>query len=169
MLTDLYQTSNLKLGYYELLCLASTVRSTISVTAEQSKAAEVMTRDQCNSRLWFRMRAGRITASKFKSVCSTDLASPSLSLIMSICHPEMFRFKTAATTWGCQHETVALDEYKNQESTHHRDLKVSPAGLYNISTIYPFIAATPDAIVSCSCCGQGICEVKVCIHIHVHV
>ena len=41
-------------------------------------------RDQSNCRLWFRLRAGRITASRFKSACSTDPASPSLSLIMGI-------------------------------------------------------------------------------------
>ena len=32
-------------------------------------------------------------------------------------------------------------------------------GLY-IDTRYPFLAATPDSLVSC-CCGEGIVEVKV--------
>jgi len=34
------------------------------------------------------MRCGRITASKFKSACHTDPASPSISLITAICYPE---------------------------------------------------------------------------------
>ncbi len=29
---------------------------------------------------------------------------PALSLIMSICHPELYHFKNTATVYGCQHE-----------------------------------------------------------------
>ena len=152
----LYEVSNLKLGYYDLLKVAE--NTIISVSSEQSKAVEFKTRDQFNSKLWFRMRTGRVTASKFKSVCCTDPASPSLSLIMSICHPEVFRFQTAATSWGCQHEKVALDQYKQQMA--HTNFQVFPSGLF-ISVQYPFLGASLDRVVSCSCCGKGICEVKV--------
>ncbi len=41
---------------------------------------------------------GRITASKFKSVCQSDPANPSLSLIMSICHADTVRLRTTATS-----------------------------------------------------------------------
>lgn len=156
VLTDLYNPSNLSLSYYDLLKLSSEAK--VTVTSEQCKAVELRTRDQTNSRLWFRMRAGRITASKFKSVCHTDPASPSLSMIMSICHPDTLRFKTAATLWGCEHETRALEQYKNASS--HNQLSVSPAGLF-ISVDHPYVGASPDAMVCCSCCGPGICEVKV--------
>ena len=124
MLADLYEPSNLGLSYYELLKLSS--ETNVTITSEQCKAVEMRTRDQANSRLWFRMRAGRITASKFKSVCHTDPASPSLSLIMSICHPDTVRFKTAATSWGCEHETSALEQYK--KASGHDQLSVSPVG-----------------------------------------
>ena len=104
VLADLYDPSNLGLSYYELLKLSS--ETNVTITSEQCKAVEMRTRDQANSRLWFRMRAWRITASKFKSVCHTDPASPSLSLIMSICHPDTVRFKTAATSWGLNMKQV---------------------------------------------------------------
>ena len=71
-------------SYYDLLELSS--KTVLTVTIEQCNAVEAKTRDQSNSKLWFRLRAGRVTASKFKSVCHTDPASPSLSLMISICH-----------------------------------------------------------------------------------
>ena len=77
---------------------------------------------------------------------------------MSICYPELFQFNSAATKWGCQHEDVALEIYSHRGQ--HEGMKVSKCGFF-ISTDQPFVGASPDAIVECSCCGAGICEVKV--------
>ena len=158
VMSDLYDRSNLQLCYYDLLKKAQI--TTITVTPEQAKAVELNTRQQSNSRLWFRMRAGRITASKFKAVCHTDPASPSLSLIMCVCHPESFRFTTKATAWGCQHEKSAISEYVDQNCHLHECLTVKPAGFF-ISVQHPFLGASPDGIVECKCCGWGILEAKV--------
>ena len=161
VLSDLYQPDNLSLGYKELLKMVA--NTDISVTGVQATAAaEQNTRGQATSRLWFHLRIGRVTASKFKRACHTDPANPSLSLIMSNCHPEAFRFKTAATAWGCQHEKTALEQYREKRSLSHQNHKVSSCGFF-ISVQHPFIGASPDGLVECSCCGQGICEVKVYI------
>ena len=77
---------------------------------------------------------------------------------MSICHPDTMRFKTAATSWGCQHEKDALDKYEKE--SQHDKFHVSPSGLF-ISEEHPHFGASPDGMVNCSCCGPGICEVKV--------
>lgn len=159
VLTDLHKPSYTTLSYFELLDLASATVDTITVTTEQVLAVERNTRDQSRSRLWFRMRAGRVTASRFKSVCSTDPASPSLSLVMSLCHPDKVRFRTAATTWGCQHEKTALEQYK--QSSPHNQLSVFPSGFF-ISVDHPYFGASPDGLVCCTCCGTGILEIKVC-------
>ena len=53
----------------------------IAVTENMAVYVEESTRDQYNSKLWFKFRSGRITASKMKSVCRTDAANPSQSLI----------------------------------------------------------------------------------------
>ena len=95
----------------------------LHVTPAQVKAVEAKTRDQAKSRIWFRMRAGRITASKFKSVCYNDPANPSKSLIMSVSYPEVFRFSNEATKWGCQHEQLALEIYSHRSK--HENVKVS--------------------------------------------
>lgn len=44
-------------------------------------------------------------------------------------------------------------------SKKHQDLHVVDAG-FRISPLHPFIGASPDAYVSCSCCGTGILEIK---------
>ena len=141
VLSDLYRTEYLSLGYHELLEIAGNTE--VNITANQGRAAEAGTRNQANSRLWFRMRCGRITASKFKSACHTDPASPSVSLIMAICYPEACRFSTSATRWGCQHEKVALERYTSQ--SQHKNLKVPKCGLF-ISVEYPFIGASQMAL-----------------------
>ena len=74
----MFKQEYLSKPFDELLQIAA--ETEIVVSASQAKAAEEQTRGQANSRLWFRMRTGRITASKLKAVCSTDPAMPSASL-----------------------------------------------------------------------------------------
>lgn len=65
----------------------------------QVQAVERATRSQSASRIWFRQRAGRITASKLKQAIKTNPQQPSKSLIKAICYPEAYRFTTAATRY----------------------------------------------------------------------
>ena len=80
---------------------------------------------------------------------------------MSICHHELRRFQTAATRWGCEHEHVARDKYTSVSSASHDNFRVEECGFF-LSTEYPFIGASPDGLVTCACCSDGICEIKVC-------
>ena len=99
--------------------LANEKLNLYSVTEEQQKEVEQQTRMQSNSRIWFRMRTGRVTASKFKSACHNNPEKPSSNLIMSICHPELAKFSTEATKWGCSHEkTVRMHCITFQKSRH---------------------------------------------------
>ena len=140
--------------------LANEKLNLYSVTEEQQKEVEQQTRMQSNSRIWFRMRTGRVTASKFKSACHTNPEKPSSSLIMSICHPELAKFSTEATKWGCSHEKTARMHYIIFQKGRHKDFKLSESGFF-INRPHGFIGATPDGLVNCSCCGEGVCEVKV--------
>ena len=157
-LMNLYEPDNRTLNYNDLMEVAT--RKSIIVSEDEAIAVEMKTRDQARSRLWFRMRAGRTTASKFKVACSTDPSSPSLSLVMSICYPERMRFSSDATSWGCSHETTARKSYEDIMSKSHANFKVCNCGFF-ISTSYPFLGASPDGLISCTCCDKGICEVKV--------
>ena len=157
-LSTLFDPENLTSNYLELLDVAKKVQ--IETTSEQCAALEKSTRKQANSRLWFQMRAGRVTASRFKAVCHTDPAQPSVSLLLSICYPEMSRFKTAATEYGCKHEAKARQEYGIMSSRAHQNFAVSQCGFF-IHPAYPFVGASPDGLVSCACCPEGVCEIKV--------
>ena len=44
----------------------------------------------------------------FKSSCCTNSAQPSISLILAICHPEMAKFRSVATSWGFQHKKTKV-------------------------------------------------------------
>ena len=82
---------------------------------------EFKTKEQAQSKLWYQMRAGRITVSHFKSACQTNSAQPSISLIIAICHPEMSKFKSVVTNWGCEHEKVAISKYLSiMMKQHHQ-------------------------------------------------
>ena len=48
--------------------------NSLKITSAQAKKIEALTRDQAGSKHWFRYRAGRVTASKFKAAARTNLA-----------------------------------------------------------------------------------------------
>ena len=159
-LSKLYQSDCRYMNYGELLKVCE--QCNFTVAQQQARAVEFNTKTQSKSPLWFSMKTGRITASRFKASSRTIPASPSISLIMAICYPEIGRFKNASTTWGCELERTARDKYISCSSINHQDLKVDESGLF-ICTEYSFIGASPDGLVTCSCCGDGICEIKVCL------
>lgn len=41
----------------------------------------------------------------------------------------------------------------------HQQFLINECGLF-LHLDYPFIGATPEGLVSCDCCGEGICEIK---------
>ena len=129
------------------------------MTSEQICEIEKHTRAQHGCDLWFKHRAGRITASKMKAACHTDPASPSVSLIKQICYPKQSSFSTSATKWGCDHEDMARQLYCNEMQKQHTEFECVTSGLV-ISEDYPFIAPTPDGFRHCACCGEGVVEIK---------
>ena len=97
-LCDLFKQENIEKSFDELLRLADETEVVVTVT--QSKAVEEETKSQANSCLWFCMRAGWITASKLKAVCSTDSAMASVSLVVSIFHPELSKVQYSSNKVG---------------------------------------------------------------------
>ena len=70
------------LSYNDLLERCESAFTSIKVTEAQAKHIESATRDRAQSTLWFRYRAGRVTASRFKAAVCTDLTQPSQSLLL---------------------------------------------------------------------------------------
>ncbi len=158
-LTNFFDTNNLKLSYPDLLTRSELLFNSYNITSSQAKAVQEKTKDQANSKIWYHQRSGRVTASKFKSVCCTNVTQPAQSLIKAICYPESVLFKSRATQWGCEHEDQARKIYQKEMRKKHANLTLSKNGLI-ISPSYPFMGASPDGIIECSCCGYGVLEIK---------
>ena len=138
-MSDLFHVKNVELSLEELQEMCKTVIFT--VTQNQVENVENSTRLQGKSSKWNYFKSGRITASKFRSACCTDMVSPSKSLIKNICYP--VKIQTEATEWGCEHEKHAVEKYASFLNFVVRD-----SGFY-ISIKKPFLGASPNSIVSC--------------------
>ncbi|XP_046856173.1 uncharacterized protein LOC124449282 [Xenia sp. Carnegie-2017] len=141
-----------------LLAVEAGARKRDSLTVTDKKAYWVLP-SAVKAVPYAKFRAGRVTASRFKAACRTNRDSPSKSLITSICYPKLKKFSTAETRWGCQHEEVAKDEYRKWLNTNHENVSVTNSGFW-IHLTHGFLGASPDGLVSCQCCGTGICEIK---------
>lgn len=152
-----YKQEYEKMNLEELRQIACDI--SIIYTTEQIELVERLTNEQANSKYWYRFRAGRVTASVFYSVCRTSLINPSKSLILKICWPEKHIFSTIATNHGKKNEPTARNLYYTKQKEIHKNLKITECGLI-INSIYPYFGASPDGIVKCECCGEGVLEIK---------
>ena len=154
---DLYDNDNLNLTYTDLLKKCFDVE--ICLSSKDILQIEKDTQSQANGTAFFRHRAGRIGASVSGAVCRTNPAQPSQTLIKTICYPNLFKVNTKAVIHGCKHEADAIKAYEEEMKNSHVDFKLTQCGLV-VNQEYPWIHATPDFLVSCSCCGLGCGEVK---------
>ncbi|KAK7889045.1 hypothetical protein WMY93_024605 [Mugilogobius chulae] len=154
-LTSLYDKQARDLNLAVLQDRAEALFENITVTKEQSDIVEEETRAQSKSKIWFEQRSGRVTGSTFRAATKTDIRKPAVSLIRQICYPRSHSFTNEATRWGCKHEDMVRNYYEMQHRLSHADVVVGPAG-FRISPLHPFIGASPDGYVSCSCCGSEL-------------
>ena len=119
---------------------------------------EQSTRLQSRSLTWFSHRRGRITASKFGSVFRTSPFSPAQSLVDSLLKPPP-KIHSPSLEWGVTNEPRVREEYQKIIQVHHTSFKVDASGLV-VNPTYPYLGASPDGLVSCSCCGEGLLEIK---------
>lgn len=159
VISELYDERLVGLAYDELLSHCQSISDRLTVTENEVTAVESTTRNQTFSPVWYRFRAGRITASKMKAVNRTSILKPSASLLRQICYPIEMKFSTPATRWGCEHEIIARDAYETMFTDRHPNFLIENCGLF-LSGEYPYLGATPDGIVDCSCCGRGCMEIK---------
>ena len=92
-------------------------------------------------------------------MCNTNTGYSGQFLIKSICYPKAFCFTIATTKWGCKHEKQAREIYLSANKFKDNDLSIADSGLV-INPQWPFIGTLPDGIISCTCCGTGVLEIK---------
>ncbi|XP_029730491.2 uncharacterized protein LOC109425600 [Aedes albopictus] len=129
------------------------------MTEEAQTHIEIKTRGQCKCDTWKTFRIGRITASILKKVVSTNINTPSMSLLKTICYPDTAYFTTQATTYGKNMEKVALRILSVYLTKTHGQASVVETGLI-ISRQHPEVAASPDGLLLCACCKKVPLEIK---------
>ena len=113
---------------------------------------------QSQSSVWFEHRKGRLTASKFRAICHTSISKPSESLISQVFQQNPSP-QSAAIKWGVEKESTARAEYEELLKMRHSEFKVEITGLH-INPHYPYLGASPDGLTNCTCCGDGILQIK---------
>ena len=121
--------------------------------------------DQSESEQWFHQREARITASNIGNVLKhVDESHQVIGATHSITATIMGYYKMDGDKlpkplqWGRSQESKALSMYL-QRQRQHKGLKLQKTGLW-VSTEHPFLAASPDGLINCQCCGVGVVEVK---------
>ncbi|XP_049515774.1 uncharacterized protein LOC125941938 [Dermacentor silvarum] len=142
------------------------IDSLLKMRMSHSDVAQIeeKTRVQRKCLLWFQQRCGRITGSVFSKVVKCKSESSAARLAGNIAQSPLVLYetrhrKTVAMKHGIEHEETARQQYVQYQRQHHMDFKCRDAGLF-ICEEFQFIAASPDGIVECSCCGRGVLEIK---------
>ena len=144
-LSLLHDQSKEKASYTELLQCAVSLKATYKVRDEEITTLEESIRLQSKCGLWSIHQAGRVTASNFKAAVHTNSDRPSLSLVKKLCYFEAHRFASVATSWGCQQESHAIEEFLDSFAVGHQDPSFQQSGLV-VNRKYPFLGASPDGV-----------------------
>ncbi|XP_069122147.1 uncharacterized protein [Argopecten irradians] len=131
---------------------------------------EELTRSQSESAEWFNQRKGAITSSRVIKIINfykNGSKNPTSILKDILQHSPLqatLSKKVPSLSWGVKNEDRALHAFlKDYMKTHHA-VQVSRTGLF-VHPTYPYIRASPDAIISCECHGRSLVEVK-CPYVH---
>lgn len=122
----------------------------------------------------FLSHVGRLTASHFYEVHTRVISQRNSSnpdyvnlikrLLQYTSIPDV-----PALKYGRRMEALAIQQYVKIKQCTKQHV-VSASGLY-VSSLLPFIAASPDGVIKCDKCGNGVLEIKCPIssaHLHPH-
>ncbi|WAR15964.1 LOW QUALITY PROTEIN: hypothetical protein MAR_030558, partial [Mya arenaria] len=115
---------------------------------EEVSNVEKITKKQSEENLWYDFRAGRITASKIKYMHVT-LTQPD--------HGDLLSSKKQIIKLGhkgLSKEKVARSTLLNILIGAHENVELEDSDLC-ISTDLPHVAASPDGVIACDCCGRS--------------
>lgn len=110
---------------------------------------------QASNPAWYEHRIGRITGSTAHRVKHHKKGD---SVIEEIMGRSTFR-GNSHTEYGRQCEPVAKSHYRALMRIQHKSFQLTDSGLI-VSKELPFLGASPDGLVSCSCHGPGLLEIK---------
>lgn len=120
-----------------------------------------ITKGQACNPEWHEQRRAVITATKFSAVIKViEKKRKCDSLLTEICSEKVDRLRNVpAIKWGRKNENKVKEAYIKKVKTHHKDFEMSEHGLMVYKDCH-FVRGSPDGIVSCSCHGRTLLEVK---------
>ncbi|XP_026184222.1 uncharacterized protein LOC113143015 [Mastacembelus armatus] len=121
---------------------------------------EVLTRGQRTNQEWFSWRKNRITASVAHRIAHSRFANGKSKILpksyLDAITGEGRSIQTRAMSWGVQMEAEVVRRYQGLKSSAlGRPVSVQDCGLF-IDTHRPWLAASPDGIVTDSRTGQWL-------------
>jgi hypothetical protein len=138
----------------------------------KSKELRPKTQGQSSNDQWKKQRLGRIIASKFHDVHTKtqtilkqrnkQTKKPKYSAIVSTIVGESDdNSHLPAVAWGIRHEKDAVNSFLADVATQHDNglQGFRQCGLF-VKADYPYLAASPDGIFVCGCCGPATVEIK---------
>lgn len=180
-LTSLYNASHRNLSEAELndLCQSKFIDIKQLLCDSDIEYVESITRPQRLSKEWHDQKLGRITSSVAHQFMHTSPQNAAPSYIQNICYPSTGNdlHRIPAIKHGIENEEAAFQYYSYlmgggpRPKTNpkgvvimtnpgpHDNFNLRKAGLF-LCKDKPFIGASPDGISECSCCGQGVLEIK---------
>ncbi|ELU08579.1 hypothetical protein CAPTEDRAFT_211242, partial [Capitella teleta] len=156
-LSTLYDPSAKDLSPEDLSARCGFVSCNLRLTSDQVSALEEVTRTQAESRTWHVHRIGRVTASIVHKMCSGCPDREKLKTVMR--YASFSLSHVPAVKWGRDKENTARLPYEQQMQALHQDFHLRQTGLL-VKEDEPFLAASPDGVFECECCGQGTLEIK---------
>lgn len=157
-ITSFYHPRYCQLSSQSMQQESASVFKELKITKEEADYLIQCTRLQSQSQTWFEHRKGRLTASRFRAICHTSIGRPSESLIKQILQ-QGSPPKAAALRWGLENESKAKQQYIVKMRATHSSFEVKDTGLH-IKTMYPYLGASPDGLITCNCCRDGVLEIK---------
>ncbi len=156
-LTSLFDPSTVNMNEYELLEHGKILYRQYCKSYNQQSYDNLcdITKKQALSNAWSIHRAGRITASIAHQVSRMQDSKSLISTIMQYKQP----FKSKYTEHGKIMEPKAKEKFVLEQQPLHSNFEIEEVGLM-VNAEIPCLGASPDGIVSCSCHGRGVLEIK---------
>ena len=139
------------------------------MTEEDRQEVERSMCGQNTNAEWFRQRMGSITASQRNEISRLNRPKSRISkerLVKQVLgrnyNSSNFRSSLPSRDslkWGITQEGTAQSQYKLLSSSMHGHMAIKESG-FLVHEAIPFIRASPDGIVSCSCHPPRLLEIK---------
>ena len=140
----------------------------LAISAHEANEIEHFTKAQSQCELWKVHRKGLVASTKLHDVFTRqatidkDSSKTGSSLARKIVDGgdlDQYSKLPLQIEYGRVHEAEARKEYTKLMMATHENCSIRLSGLA-INEAYPFLAASPDGIRTCKCCGTSLVEYK---------